>query len=104
MESTIDSKCILGWERLPLFGRYDYVEMIKCSTTKTLSICRLCTGYQYSPFMVISKEGGGSSPIFEVCARLEATARDTFSQHGWPHSLRIGSLTLGDTTIAQHDM
>jgi hypothetical protein len=27
----------------------------------------------------------------EVCARLEATARDTFSQHGWPHSLRIGA-------------
>jgi hypothetical protein len=25
----------------------------------------------------------------EVCARLEATVRDTFSQHGWPHSLRI---------------
>jgi hypothetical protein len=27
----------------------------------------------------------------EVCTRLEATARDTFSQHGWPHSLRIGA-------------
>jgi hypothetical protein len=27
----------------------------------------------------------------EVCAHLEATARDTFSQHGWPHSLRIGA-------------
>jgi hypothetical protein len=27
----------------------------------------------------------------ELCARLEATARDTFSQHGWPHSLRIGA-------------
>jgi hypothetical protein len=26
----------------------------------------------------------------EVCARLEAMTRDTFSQHGWPHSLRIG--------------
>jgi hypothetical protein len=26
----------------------------------------------------------------EVCARLEATARDTFFQHGWPHSLHIG--------------
>jgi hypothetical protein len=28
----------------------------------------------------------------EVCARLEATARDTFSQYGWPHSLRIGAV------------
>jgi hypothetical protein len=27
----------------------------------------------------------------EVSARLEATAKDTFSQHGWPHSLRIGA-------------
>jgi hypothetical protein len=27
----------------------------------------------------------------EVCARLEATARDTFSQYDWPHSLRIGA-------------
>jgi hypothetical protein len=27
----------------------------------------------------------------EVYARLEATARDTFFQHGWPHSLRIGA-------------
>jgi hypothetical protein len=26
----------------------------------------------------------------EVCTRLETTARDTFSQHGWPHSLHIG--------------
>jgi hypothetical protein len=27
----------------------------------------------------------------EVCARLKATARDTFSQPGWLHSLRIGA-------------
>jgi hypothetical protein len=27
----------------------------------------------------------------EVYSRLEATVRNTFSQHGWPHSLRIGS-------------
>ena len=26
----------------------------------------------------------------EVCTRLEATARDTFTQHGWQHDLRIG--------------
>jgi hypothetical protein len=25
------------------------------------------------------------------CARLKAMVRDTFSQHGWPHSLRIGA-------------
>jgi hypothetical protein len=27
----------------------------------------------------------------EVYVRLEATTRDTFSQHGWPHSLRIAA-------------
>jgi hypothetical protein len=27
----------------------------------------------------------------EVCAWLKATARDIFSQHGWPHSLWIGA-------------
>jgi hypothetical protein len=27
--------------------------------------------------------------FMEVCTCLEATARDTFSQYGWPHSLRI---------------
>jgi hypothetical protein len=32
--------------------------------------------------------------FIEVCARLKAMARDTFSRHGWPHSLRIGPLVL----------
>jgi hypothetical protein len=27
----------------------------------------------------------------EVCTRLEATARDTFSLYRWPHNLRIGA-------------
>jgi hypothetical protein len=44
MELTIGSKSILGWERLPLFGRYGYVEVIKYSTTKALPFCKLYTG------------------------------------------------------------
>jgi hypothetical protein len=43
MESIIGLKSILGWEQLPLFGRYGYVEMIKCLTIKTLPFCRLST-------------------------------------------------------------
>jgi hypothetical protein len=43
MGSTIGLKSILGWERLPLFDRYGYVEMIECLTTKTLPFCRLST-------------------------------------------------------------
>jgi hypothetical protein len=30
MEWTVGLKSILGWERLPLFGLYGYVEIIKC--------------------------------------------------------------------------
>jgi hypothetical protein len=43
MELTIGLKSILGWERLPLFDRYGYVEMIMCLTTKNLLFCRLST-------------------------------------------------------------
>jgi hypothetical protein len=43
MESIIGLKNISGWERLPLFGRSNYKEMIKCLTTKTLPSCRLST-------------------------------------------------------------
>ena len=28
--------------------------------------------------------------FMEVCTRLEAAVRDTFTQHGWQHDLRIG--------------
>jgi hypothetical protein len=28
--------------------------------------------------------------FMEVCTLLEATARDIFCPHGWPHNLRIG--------------
>jgi hypothetical protein len=90
MEMIIGLKNILGWELLPSFGRYGFVEMIKFLTTETLSFYRLYIGYQYSPFMVISIVSGGSRPIYS-CARLKATTSDTCSQYGWPHSLRIGS-------------
>ena len=43
MELTIGLKSILGWERLPLFGRFGYVEMINCLTIKTLPSYRLST-------------------------------------------------------------
>jgi hypothetical protein len=93
MELTIGLKSILGWERLPLFGRYGYVEMIMCLTTKTLLFCRL---YIYRATGTLRLWSSLQRPrdrdlYMEVCARLEATVRDTFSQYGWPHSLRIGA-------------
>jgi hypothetical protein len=34
---------LLGWERLSLFGRFGYVEMIKCLMIKILLSCRSTT-------------------------------------------------------------
>jgi hypothetical protein len=34
----------------------------------------------------------------EVCACLEAMARDTFSRHGWSHNLRVGDIPNGYTS------
>jgi hypothetical protein len=58
-----------------------------CLTTKLLLFCKLYTGYPYSQFMAISTDGRESKSLLEVCARLKATTRNTFSQYGWPHSL-----------------
>jgi hypothetical protein len=78
MELTIGLKSILGWKRLPLFGRYDYVEMIKCLTIKTLPSCRLS--------IVLS--------VHSVCGRLcNASRIATFIRrfvHDW--KLRRGIL------------
>jgi hypothetical protein len=54
MALVIGQKSILGWERLPYFGRYNYVEMIKSLTIETLLFCKLFTGV----------------PIFTVYGRL----------------------------------
>jgi hypothetical protein len=78
MESTIGLKSILGWERLPLFGRYGYVEIIKCLMIRTLPSCRLSTGLL----------------LYSVCGRLCSVWRiATFIQrsvHDW--KLRRGIL------------
>jgi hypothetical protein len=90
MESKIGLKSILGWERLPLFGCYGYVEMTKCLTIKTLLFCRLSTVGTLRLWSSLQRPQDRDL-YMEVCARLETTARDTFSQHGWLHSLRIGA-------------
>jgi hypothetical protein len=43
--------------------------------------------------------------LMEVCTLLEATARDTFSPHGWPlnHGLNL-HLLLRRSTLAHFDM
>jgi hypothetical protein len=61
MELTIGLKSILGWKRLPLFGHYGYIKIIKCLTIKTLASCRLST--------VLS--------VHSVCGRLCNVSRIT---------------------------
>jgi hypothetical protein len=92
MVLTIGLKSILGWERLPLFGRYGYVEMIKCLTIKKSSILQVIYRAIGTLRLWSSLQRLEDRDLFtEVCACLEATARDTFFQNGWPHSLRIGA-------------
>jgi hypothetical protein len=54
-----------------------------------LQVIYRCTGILrlWSPLQRMENRG----LFMEVCTRLEATARDTFSLHGWPHNLWIGA-------------
>ena len=53
-----------GWERLPLFGRFGYVEMIRFLTIKVLLLCRLSTDvpglFVYGPLY----NAGESRPVY----------------------------------------
>jgi hypothetical protein len=51
---------LLGWERLPLYGRFGYIEMTKFLMIKICLSCRSSTGL----FMVTSLEDGESRPIY----------------------------------------
>jgi hypothetical protein len=96
MESKIGLKSILGWERLPLFGRYGYVEMIKCLTIKTLTFYRLSTELL----------------VHSVCGRLCSVLRiETFiwrSVHDWKlrrvilFSNMDDSIAYGLVLLARH--
>jgi hypothetical protein len=82
-------KNMLGWQRLSLYGRYGYIEMIVFSN-KTLSLLQViyrCTG----TFCLWSLQKVEHRDLFtEVYSWLKATTRDTFSLHGWHHNHRIG--------------
>jgi hypothetical protein len=43
---------LLGWERLPLSGQCDYVEMIKCLMIKKFSFAGHLPVHLYSQFMI----------------------------------------------------
>jgi hypothetical protein len=70
---------LLGWEYLPLYGRYGYVEMIKFLMIKIVLSCRIST-------------------VVPVCSALWSRLQWTivgysegyFSLHRWPHNLWIG--------------
>jgi hypothetical protein len=77
-------ECSLGWDRLLLYGRFGYVEMKKVfndTNCSLLQIIYMCTSMLrlWSPFLRMENW----DLFMEVCTRLEATVRDTFSKHGW---------------------
>jgi hypothetical protein len=77
-----DFERLLGWERLLLYGRYVYVEMTRFLMVGIFLYCRLSTDVQ--EFYVCGHLcSGWRTETFLCCTRLEATARDTFSLHGW---------------------
>ena len=55
----------LGWERLPLFGRFGYVEMIRFLTIKVLPYAGYLHMYWDSSFMALSTSRGESRPVYE---------------------------------------
>jgi hypothetical protein len=71
-------ECLLGWERLPSFGLYGYVGMIKCSIIKLFKFVGYLMVHQNLPFMVVSMEGGESNLVMEVCLWLEATSNEGY--------------------------
>jgi oligoribonuclease NrnB/cAMP/cGMP phosphodiesterase (DHH superfamily) len=69
-----------------------YVQMIKVFNDKNCSLLQVIYRCTSTLRLWLSLQRVENRDLFmEVCARLEATARDTFSQHGWLHSLRIGA-------------
>jgi hypothetical protein len=77
---------ILGWERLLLFGRYSYVEMIKCLAIKTLLFYRLSTGVSIlSIYGRLYSEWRIERSVHDLRLQQEIL----FSNMRWPHSLRL---------------
>jgi hypothetical protein len=54
---------LLGWERLPLFGRYEDVEMINCFVLKFLLLCRSSTDVRIHSIMVVFLADGTPLPV-----------------------------------------
>jgi hypothetical protein len=73
---------LLGWQRLPLFGRYWYVEMTRFQRLKFFSYAGYVPVHNFAPFMVVSSACEEPQPVYEVSTWLEDTARDIFIQHG----------------------
>jgi hypothetical protein len=56
---------LLGWGRLPLFGRYGCVKMITCLMIKQLFSYAVYLPVQwFAPFMVVSSAYGELRPLY----------------------------------------
>jgi hypothetical protein len=73
---------LLGWKSLPLFGRFGYVEMIRCLTIKKcFSYAGHISVQFFAPFMVTSAPYGGSGPLYDG-TWLENTVNFFIFEHG----------------------
>jgi hypothetical protein len=83
-----DLERLLGWE----YGCYGYAKMTTFLTIRIFLCCRL---YKDVPLFSPALQRVENRDFFaKDYTRLENTARDTFSLHGWQHNLRIGPPTL----------
>jgi hypothetical protein len=60
---------LLGWERLALFGRNGYIEIIKWLTIKYFYFAGYLPVYWYASSMIISITGGESRSICYLYSR-----------------------------------
>jgi hypothetical protein len=89
---------------LPLFGRYGYIKMIKCLTIINSFILQVIYRVSVLSFMVISKEGGGSRPIYGGLCTVGGYG-EGYSFPTWVTAYPTDpSFSLGVITISHNDM
>jgi hypothetical protein len=62
---------LLGWERLPLFGCFGYVEIIKCLMVKKISLACYLPVYRYASLMITSSAGGEPRHVYGCLYTIE---------------------------------
>jgi hypothetical protein len=69
---------LLGWQRLPLFGRYWYVEMTRFQRLKFFSYAGYVPVHNFAPFMVVSSTCEEPQPVYEGVYTVEGHGEGYF--------------------------